>query len=179
MATRIYTRTGDEGETGLIGGVRVRKDSPIISLVGELDELNAVLGLARSAPLSPLIEDALSRAQSLLLDMGAEIASPRDSPYFLEAKVEVEPQRLEAAIDEMESQLPPLKQFILPGGCESSSRLHLARSICRRAERSMVSVGVRAELLVYVNRLSDFLFVAARMANSEANVPDVPWSRTS
>lgn len=179
MATRIYTRSGDEGDTGLIGGKRVRKDAPIIGLVGELDELNANLGHARVCDLPEVVEVELARAQSLLFDVGAEIAAPKGTPYFQEATVAEEPARLESAIDAMESRLEPLTQFILPGGSEVAARLHIARAVCRRVERDMVALNVRSGILVYVNRLSDFLFVAARLTNLEGEVPDVPWSRTS
>lgn len=176
---RIYTRSGDKGETGLIGGARVSKADPIIEAVGLLDELNAALGWALCHVPPEIQTEPLRRAQSLLFDIGAEVASPQDGKWQMEADLEGEDERLERGIDLAEAQLEPLRQFILPGGSESAARLHLARAVCRRAERHLVRLGAREEVVRYLNRLSDFLFVLARLANKVSGVPDVPWSRTS
>jgi cob(I)alamin adenosyltransferase len=176
---RIYTRSGDSGETGLIGGARVSKADPVIEAVGLLDELNAALGWALCASPPEMVSEHLRRVQSLLFDIGAEVASPAEGEWHMEASLAGEDEKLERGIDFAEAQLEPLRQFILPGGAESAARLHLARATCRRAERHLVGIGVREDVVRFVNRLSDFLFVAARLANKENGVPDVPWSRTS
>jgi cob(I)alamin adenosyltransferase len=180
---KIYTKTGDQGETGLFGGPRVRKDSPRIRAYGGVDELNAVVGLARSANRDGGVADLLQAVQNDLFDIGAVLATPdpdklRGKGTFAGAR---EIERLEREIDRMESDLPALKTFVLPGGSELAARLHLARTVCRRAEREVVALmaaePVGPEVLVYLNRLSDFLFVLARWANLKAGVADVPWSK--
>jgi cob(I)alamin adenosyltransferase len=178
---KIYTRTGDTGQTGLYGGGRVRKDDPRIAAYGTVDELNAFLGLARAAGLSREIDEVLARLQNELFDLGAELAS-RDplamgTGAINEARVAV----LEGAIDRFDEKLPPLKQFILPGGSPAGAALHVARTVCRRAEREVVHLAsipeerVSPALVVYLNRLSDLLFVLARAGNAAVGVPDVPW----
>ncbi len=178
---RIYTRTGDGGQTGLIGGARVGKDDPVIAVVGSLDETNCALGLARALLGGGPLDATLHRAQSALFEAGAEVACPADSPYFTEAKVDGLTLELEASIDELTAQLPALKNFILPGGAPGAAQLHLARSVCRRAERELVALAqsrpVRAELLAFVNRLSDWLFTAARSANQTAGAVETVWTR--
>ncbi|MEO0530286.1 MAG: cob(I)yrinic acid a,c-diamide adenosyltransferase [Planctomycetota bacterium] len=186
---KIYTKTGDQGETGLFGGGRVRKDHARIGAYGTLDEVNATLGVARAevARCDCLDEAAkesfdgiLQEAQNRLFDLGAELATPDAAEKGLELLGESHVERLEAAIDDHESRLEPLKQFVLPGGTAVAAQLHLARCVCRRAERRMVTLGadesVRDLPLRYVNRLSDLLFVLARSANHEAGVGDTPWT---
>lgn len=178
---KIYTRTGDLGETGLFGGPRVSKDAPRIEAYGTVDELNSVLGLARAESPPPALDALLARVQNELFDLGAELASPdpaRQGTGVLGMRQVAE---LEQAIDRLETDLPPLKQFVLPGGCRGAACLHLARTVCRRAERRVVGLShteaerVAPHLLIYLNRLSDFLFVAARWLNAQAGVADVPW----
>jgi cob(I)alamin adenosyltransferase len=180
---KIYTRAGDNGETGLYGGTRVRKDIPRVDTYGTLDELNAVLGLA-VAGLGDGMQDVrrlLLGIQSELFDLGAELATPVESrlasrvPQTTPAQVTA----LEEAIDRCQADLPPLKTFILPGGVPAAAYLHLARTVARRAERRVVSLAgteaVNGEILRYLNRLSDLLFVLARVANASAGVQDIPW----
>jgi cob(I)alamin adenosyltransferase len=178
---KIYTKSGDAGETGLFGGARVSKASARVESYGELDELNSVLGLVLSEPFDERISALLLSVQSRLFDLGAELATAPGSKVSLGIPLvgEDEVERLERAIDEAESELPPLKTFVLPGGCRAAAYLHLARTVCRRAERHVVALasdeGVRPELLRYLNRLSDALFVFARLANHRARISDVPW----
>ena len=176
---KIYTRGGDDGSTGLYGGARVSKASVRVDAYGAVDELNAVLGWVRAADISDNVDAVLARAQDTCFRLGAWLASQpgRDPgvPQVAEADVEV----LEAAIDAMEVELEPLKTFILPGGSEAASRLHMARTVCRRAERRIVALGdmepVEAVFVRWVNRISDLLFVQARWENRRAGVRDVPW----
>ena len=170
---KIYTRTGDSGETSLFGGARVRKDDPRIEAYGTIDELNSFLGVARASWASSPIEAHLGGIQSDLFDLGAHLASPGSSRF-----TGVHPERiaeLERAIDAMESELAPLGNFILPGGCAAAAQLHVARTVCRRAERLLVALDDRSSI-AYLNRLSDFLFVAARYANLKHGVDDVVWN---
>ena len=185
---KIYTKSGDAGETGLFGGGRVSKASDRVAAYGEIDELNSVIGLCRTAPV-PLdggapdlvIDTLLREIQSRLFDVGAELAT---SPSYgkeigipLVSAVDVE--GIERAIDRAETELTPLTAFVLPGGTQPAAYLHLARTACRRAERDIVGLDseneVRPELLQYVNRLSDLFFVLARLANRRADIADVPW----
>lgn len=173
----IYTRQGDRGETGLRGGARVRKDDVRIEALGALDELNAFLGWAGAAwPEAPAW---LRRVQHCLFDIGAELAAPAGTAPEEQRIGAAEVAELEAAIDELERELEPLRRFILPGGSEPAARLHVARTVCRRAERCVVRLGgtapVRPEVLQYLNRLSDLLFVAARAANRRCGAEDVPY----
>ncbi|HSA58303.1 MAG TPA: cob(I)yrinic acid a,c-diamide adenosyltransferase [bacterium] len=184
---KIYTKTGDQGETGLFGGPRVRKDHARIRAYGEVDELNAVVGFARAANRDGGVDGLLQAIQNDLFDVGAVLAAP--DPEKLKGKGRFagarEVERLEREIDRMEKDLSPLETFILPGGSELAARLHLARTVCRRAEREVVALAasakggeaVGAEIVVYMNRLSDFLFVLARWANLKAGVADVPWTK--
>jgi len=181
---KIYTKQGDSGETGLFGGGRVPKDDLRIRTYGTIDELNAVLGLVLAeivncVEVSGKLNAPLIRIQRELFQLGAELATPRgrEVPTTLIQSSQIE--AMEREIDEMEGVLPPLKNFILPGGGKVASALHLARTICRRAERDLISLN-RAEpqrpiVLQYVNRLSDYLFVVARFANHLQNVADTPW----
>ena len=184
---KIYTRAGDKGETGLFGGERVRKDSARVEAYGTVDELNCVLGVARATlPAGSPIEPLLARLQNQLFDLGAELATP---PRRLETKLgariplvtDDDTTALEAEIDRAEEDLDPLKTFILPGGTAASAALHVARAVCRRAERRVISLAhsdgdaVRPEAMRYLNRLSDLLFVLARRVNLQSGVPDVSW----
>lgn len=176
---KIYTKTGDAGQTGLIGGRRVPKNSPRIAAIGDIDELNATVGFARSAGAQPAFDETLANIQNWLFEAGAEIASPGEERFETIESGAIH--HLEASIDEMTGQLPELKNFILPGGSELASRLHVARSVCRRAERTLLELSsvehVREEVRVLFNRLADWLFVAARTANHLSNVQDVNWKR--
>lgn len=179
---KLYTRTGDAGTTALFGGARVSKHHPRIEAYGTLDELNAVLGLALAAMaderLAPLA-DALTRVQHDLFVAGADFATPLDAKPFVPRIAETDVARLEAAIDRFDGDVPPLRQFILPGGTEAAARLHVARTVCRRAERLALQASehdaFNRDALVYLNRLSDLLFAAARWANHAAGVDDVAW----
>lgn len=176
---RIYTRTGDRGETGLIGGQRVPKDDPRVCAYGTVDELNAVLGVAKCHLNDSELIALVEQFQNELFDIGAELASPPERAGQFSAIEESHITALEQAIDKFEEELPPLHQFILPGGTPGSAYLHLARTVCRRAEREVVHLSqcstVNAILIRYLNRLSDLLFVMARIANHRAGVPDVVW----
>jgi cob(I)alamin adenosyltransferase len=188
IMTKIYTRTGDAGETGLFGGGRVRKDDPRVATCGAVDELNAALGVARAEvarmePVSEAVDGFLAAVQHELFNLGAELATPEAGRHGLELVQNVDIARLEAAIDHWETELAPLQQFILPGGCAAAAQVHFARCVCRRAEREMVAlaavVPLRGEALRYINRLSDALFVLARTVNRIAGEPDVAWRRES
>ena len=185
MTTRIYTRTGDAGDTGLFGGRRVPKDDLRVVAYGDVDELNAALGWAGACGPSPELGALIARLQSLLFELGAELATPPEKERPSSGVIEEDVSWLEAEIDRAEVGLLPLRQFVLPGGAPAGAALHLCRVVCRRAERRVVTLR-RAEpetsaLTVKVlNRLADLLFVLARRANHEAGVPDVPWkARTS
>jgi len=178
----IYTRGGDAGETGLWGGERVKKNDPRIEACGELDELSASLGYAAAALADDDLLGLLRAIQQDLLAIGAGLAGVRRERVRTPDKLGVTPDRvteLERAIDRAEGALSPLKTFILPGGAESGARLHLARAVCRRAERRVTALTAQAEvppvLLAYLNRLSDLLFVLARLANQRAGAPEIPW----
>jgi cob(I)alamin adenosyltransferase len=177
---KIYTRTGDDGTTGLIGGSRVAKSDPRIDCYGTVDELNACLGLAATV-IDASIAASIRQIQNELFILGSHLATEGDAPGNVSIPQLDESilHRLELQIDAAESRLQPLRQFILPGGCESAARLHLARTICRRAERLLVAFAqdrpVPPLVMTYVNRLSDWLFVHARLANKLAGVEDIPW----
>jgi cob(I)alamin adenosyltransferase len=176
---KIYTKTGDAGETGLFAGGRVAKDNLRVETYGAVDELNAVIGLARTVAAGDLAA-ALARISSELFSLGADLATPLDAATAWIVRVDdTLTARLETEIDRFETELPPLTNFILPGGAPVAAQLHLARTVCRRAERRAVQLA-RAEpvndaALRYLNRLSDWLFVAARLANHRAGRPDEPW----
>ncbi|HEX5655610.1 MAG TPA: cob(I)yrinic acid a,c-diamide adenosyltransferase [Polyangiales bacterium] len=179
---KIYTKTGDRGDTGLFGGAqRYSKASLRVSAYGEVDELNSVIGLVLSEPFDIAVSTLLTHVQSRLFDVGAELATIPDSKVSLGIALvdEQEVAALEQAIDEAEKELAPLKTFVLPGGSRAAGYLHLARTVCRRAERAIVALAaeepVRPEALRYVNRLSDALFTFARLANHRAGIADVPW----
>ena len=177
---KIYTRTGDTGETGLLGGVRVRKHDLRIEAYGTVDELNAALGVVRAAQPSQRVDQILEHIQNELFAVGAELATPTSKGAHSGRIEESHVARLEEMIDLCEADLPPLKNFILPGGCPTAAQLHFARTVCRRAERLVVELSenspVSAQIIVYVNRLSDLLFVLARFENARAGVPDVKWN---
>lgn len=176
---KIYTKTGDTGTTGLIGGARVSKDDPRIDAYGLVDELNAVLGVARAAKPPAAVDAELEHIQNDLFVLGADLADPRPPAP---GQMRIDPKRasqLETWIDSMEATLPPLRNFILPGGSPAGAALHLARTVGRRAERAVVALAKShpecAAAVVYLNRLADALFVCARFVNKEAGVPEVPW----
>ena len=177
---KIYTRTGDDGSTGLYGGARVRKGDPRVEAYGNVDEANAAMGFARAARLEPAVESALAKVQSSLFDVGARLATPPEKAEKIPAVTDGDVTSLEQAIDALEATLPPLKTFVLPGGSEQAARLHLARTVVRRAERAVIRLAatepVEPVVIRYLNRLSDLLFVQARAANRAAGIPDVPWS---
>ena len=180
---RIYTRTGDDGQTGLYGGARVHKDDLRIEAYGTIDEFNAALGVVRATDkLSADLDALLERIQSELFSVGAELATPDPDEHDTRfVSVEVVKQ-LEQRIDEYDDELPPLQQFILPAGTLSAASLHLARCVCRRAERRVVALmrhdnKVSPLVVEYLNRLGDLLFVVARVANARQSVSDRPWSR--
>ena len=177
---KIYTRTGDSGYTSLFDQTRVSKAEPLVDAYGEVDELNAWLGLARAAGVDGDLDETLVRIQRDLFALGAQLADPADRIAGRVAKAsldEAHVAHLEAVIDALEAELPPLKRFILAGGSAAGASLHLARTVCRRAERRMVALtpAVDAVLLRYVNRLSDLLFVLARVVNHRAHVPETEW----
>lgn len=179
---KIYTKTGDTGETGLVGGSRVRKHDARVAAYGEVDELNAALGVVLAAQPEPQLRKLLLEVQRDLFALGAQLADPSARIGEKKAKAAIGAEhvsRLEAAIDERETQLPPLRAFILPGGSPLGAQLHLARAVCRRAERAITALAaaqpVDPQLIVYVNRLSDLLFVLARRANQRAGVEEEQW----
>lgn len=179
---KIYTKTGDAGETGLFGGARVPKTDPRIELTGTLDELNASLGVALSHGLTERGSTVITRIQSELFTLGAELGStPEAIPKLsMELLGEAEVARLEGEIDAYTEGLPELKAFILPGGRPGAAELHRARTICRRAERRLLALPeVRAEAVHYLNRLSDYLFTLARHENYEAETSETQWRGTS
>lgn len=176
---RIYTRTGDKGETGLVGGVRTSKDSLRVQAYGNIDELNSILGVARAFTKDAEINSLLEGLQRDLFAAGADLASPtegeRDVPRITKDMID----SLERTIDRFQEQLMPLKAFILPGGTQTGAILHLARSVARRAERSIVALSktekVNEHMIPYVNRASDLLFVVARVVNHRASTSEVEW----
>jgi len=184
---KIYTRTGDAGSTGLFGGPRVSKDDARIEAYGTVDELNAVLGCVRSVDADGSGEESVSlqiaQIQRELFSIGAELATPDPDAHGLRVINMTHVSRIEQWIDEHESGLSPLKQFILPGGTQAASMLHLSRAICRRAERRIVTLGgqqgvkISDAVVIYINRLSDYLFVLSRAVNSRAGIADVRWER--
>jgi cob(I)alamin adenosyltransferase len=181
---KIYTKGGDAGETGLFGGVRVPKDDLRIRTYGTLDELNAALGLVLTEPNLPqVIQGQLRRFQNELFQLGAELATPRGKKINIALVNESHLKVMESEIDQLETELPPLTSFILPGGERSAGLLHLARTISRRAERELVTLNraepVRSVVLQYLNRMSDSLFVSARYLNHSAGVADIPWEAPS
>ena len=177
---KIYTRTGDGGETSYFDGTRVRKDDPRLDTYGDIDELNAWLGLVRASAIDADLDAALTRIQQDLFALGAQLADPAGklSARVLKAVVsDADVVRLESSIDGYERELAPLKKFILAGGTPAGAALHVARTVCRRAERRMVALepAVDGVLIRYVNRLSDLLFVLARVVNHRSGVRETEW----
>jgi len=180
---KIYTKTGDEGQTGLLARQRVAKDHPRVEACGTVDELNAMLGLARAAGLPPDAEAVIQRVQNELFNLGSQLAAsdPEVLPIPLISPRNVT--ALEQDIDRFEQALTPLNAFILPAGGLAAASLHVARTVCRRAERRVVTLaalpgeGVSETVLRYLNRLGDLLFVAARLANACTGVGDVAWNQ--
>ncbi len=188
---KIYTKTGDAGETSLFDNTRVSKADPRVDAYGEVDEVNACLGAARAAlddggraSAPPGVEDiarALEAIQKDLFALGARLADPSARIAQRVTKAAITPadvERLEITIDRLEAELPPLRRFILPGGGLAGSLLHLARTVCRRAERRVIALGPEAVdplVIVYLNRLSDLLFVMARAVNHRSNLPETEW----
>jgi cob(I)alamin adenosyltransferase len=192
-APRIYTRTGDDGTTGLVGGARVPKNSARIAAYGTLDELSSHIGLVRCAlrPSNELLrgmerlDEWLAWTQDALFNLGSELATPLEKRWEGMPLVSRDDVRaLERAIDEAQAELEPLRNFIHPGGSTPGAHLHVARTVCRRAERAIISLreaepGVSAECVRYVNRLSDALFVWARYVNHRLRIPEHLWSATT
>jgi len=182
-AMKIYTRTGDAGETGLFGGERVPKDHVRVAAYGDVDELNSAIGVARATPPAPFMDNLLESIQRDLFALGGQLATP--DPGKVRAALEkarLDESRVaafERVMDEAERELPPLRAFVLPAGTPKAAALHLARTVCRRAERSVVRLAHEADLpelfVVYLNRLSDLLFTLARVANHRDGARDETW----
>lgn len=178
---KIYTKTGDKGETSLFGGKRVSKDELRIEAYGTVDELNSVVGVARTFVENKRIGEILGIIQNQLFVLGADLATPDDVKSTAIKRISVgDRTSLEETIDEIEEQLEPLESFVLPGGSRGASLLHHARTVCRRAERRVVSLKKRGETseqtVIYLNRLSDLLFVLARFENKNSGIKDHPWN---
>jgi len=183
MSMKIYTRTGDEGDTGLFGGGRVPKDHPRVAAYGDVDELNSALGVVRATAPAQLFDPLLESVQRDLFAIGGQLAAP-DPAKVAKAleKAELSEERVtefERVMDAADNELSPLKAFVLPAGTPKAAALHLARTVCRRAERSVVSLARDSEVpglfVVYLNRLSDLLFTLARLANHRDGTGDVTW----
>ena len=180
---KIYTKTGDNGQTGVFGGPRVSKDAPRIEAYGTADELNSVLGIVATLEAGDPIDVLVQSIQNELFALGAQLATPDPAAHATAMIGPAQIVALEAAIDRFESDLAPLKQFILPGGTPAAAQLHLARAVCRRAERRLVTLmgqssePIADELVIYLNRLSDLLFVMARWVNHAAGLSDIPWQK--
>jgi len=177
---KIYTKKGDGGETSLFNGVRLPKDALRIEAYGTVDELNSIIGVCRSLNTVRSVDTHLGRIQNDLFTLGADLATPAGSRSRKTLRLKSGAiRRLEKSIDEIEPELEPLKNFILPGGTRTASMLHCARTVCRRAERLAVKLSrsepVAPEVVVYLNRLSDFLFVLARWVNSLSSTPETKW----
>ena len=172
--SKIYTRTGDDGTTGMGDGSRVEKDDPRIEAIGAVDELNSTTGFLLTHELPDAVRTSLTTIQHRLFDIGGEFSIPGTTIITAE-----QVEQLEQILDELNADLPALKEFILPGGCAAASACHMARAVCRRAERRSYSLGKQATInpasLKYLNRLSDLLFVVARYLNKQAGEPDVFW----
>jgi cob(I)alamin adenosyltransferase len=183
MTVKIYTKTGDAGETGLFGGGRVPKDHVRVEAYGDIDELNATLGWVRAAEPMPRVDEIIAPVQRDLFSLGALLATPeREKMHAQLAKARLDEARvreLEHAIDQCDAELEPLRSFILPGGTQKAAALHVARTVCRRAERRVVALRRESEVpeivVVYLNRLSDLLFMLARVANRRAGAGEVSW----
>jgi cob(I)alamin adenosyltransferase len=184
MSKRIYTRTGDDGTTSLFGGERVGKGNPRIDAYGTVDETNSIVGMARAhlrgEPGEDELDPVLGDLQDELFVLGADLATPMDATPVVERIEEEHVAGLEARIDRFDADLPPLEQFILPGGTPAGASLHSARTVCRRAERHIVeastSTPINEQAVVYLNRLSDLFFVLARWANRHADIQEDTWA---
>jgi cob(I)alamin adenosyltransferase len=177
---KIYTKTGDQGTTALFGGKRVSKDDLRIDTYGTIDELNSWIGLVRDQDVNKSRHDVLVEIQDRLFTIGSILATePGNTKVKIPALAEADIQYLEKEIDAMEAGLPPLRFFVLPGGHQAVSFCHLARTVCRRAERLTISLdhaeGVPAEVIKYLNRLSDYLFVLSRQMTQDLHAPETPW----
>ena len=180
---RIYTKTGDKGDTGLFGGGRVRKDDPRVEAYGDVDEVNACLGFVRAVEVMPRIDEVLVAVQRDLFSIGALLATPDlQKMHDHLTKAQIDDARiadLEHAIDDCDRELEPLRAFIVPGGTPKAAALHVARTVCRRAERRVVSLQREVEIpeivVIYLNRLSDLLFSLARVANARSGSGEVTW----
>ena len=176
--SKIYTRTGDDGTTGLGDGSRINKDSPRVNAMGDVDELNSVIGMMLTEALPEAIKKSLTQIQHDLFNIGGELSIPG---YVLLKQARIDD--LEQAIDSLNAELPALKEFILPGGTKAAAYCHLARTVCRRAERELMqlhhSENVTETSRKYLNRLSDLLFVMCRIINKEAGVSDVLWDHSA
>jgi cob(I)alamin adenosyltransferase len=183
MSMKIYTRTGDGGETGLFGGGRVPKDHPRVAAYGDVDELSSVIGLVRATPPADFFDQLFAAVQRDLFAIGGHLATPDPEKVARAlAKADLSEARvaaLERVVDAADEELPALTAFVLPAGTPKAAALHLARTVCRRAERSVIHLGHEAEIpalfVVYLNRLSDTLFTLARLANHRAGTGDVTW----
>ena len=176
--SKIYTRTGDDGTTGLGDGTRVAKDSLRVDAMGDVDELNSVIGVMLTEAVPDILVDLLTQVQHDLFNLGGEICIPE---YIVLQQANID--NLEEAIDTLNDDLQPLKEFILPGGTKAAAFCHLARTVCRRAERKLITLArdekVTVISLKYLNRLSDLLFVLCRIINKEAGMPDVLWQNNT
>lgn len=181
---KIYTKTGDKGDTGLFGGGRVPKSHPRVEAYGDVDELNAFIGMARSIELMPRVDEVLTPIQRDLFAIGALLATPdREKMRQHLEKARISDERiaeLETAIDDGDAELEPLRSFILPGGTPKAAALHVARTVCRRAERRIIGLQASGTeipqlAVIYLNRLSDLLFTLARVANRRAGAGEVTW----
>lgn len=180
VAMKLYTRRGDDGKTELIGGRRVSKNHPRVVAYGCVDELNAAIGLALADCQIDAISQPLITTQGMLFGLGAELATP-DSSHPPSGRIKTDHvSEIEQQIDQADKALTPLRSFILPGGTVLAARLHLARTVCRRAERAVIALAeaeaVDPVAIAYLNRLADLLFALARLANANAGIPDVPWT---
>ena len=177
---KIYTKTGDDGSTGLFAGQRVQKDDARIEAYGTVDELNSIIGFAASTIQNEGIAEMLRQVQHDLFKIGAELATPDPSKLTLPMISDESVGVLEKFIDDLDLTLPHLKNFVLPGGSPAAASTHLARTVCRRAERRVISLGkqtaISKRVVVYLNRLSDLLFVVARTLNAQSNIEDIPWT---
>lgn len=176
--SKIYTRTGDKGTTGLGDGSRIAKNAKRVAAMGDVDELNATIGLLLTEAVSETVQQCLTAVQHDLFDMGGELCMPGHTMVKAERIT-----ALETQLDTFNAQLTPLKEFILPGGSKAAAYCHLARTVCRRAERTLHTLheeeAISEQLLQYINRLSDFLFVLCRVLNQDAGVSDVLWNNTN
>jgi cob(I)alamin adenosyltransferase len=177
---KIYTKTGDKGDTSLFGGQRVPKDALRIEAYGTVDELNSVLGIVRADNGDQEIDAILEHVQNELFELGADLATPRSLEKRQVKRIEMKDvQELEKILDRLEEHLKPLRKFILPGGSPVAARIHFARTVCRRAERIIVRLSRNEDIgeavIIYLNRLSDLLFVLARYANHKADITEVKW----